>query len=114
MRLRREALGRPIDEIAADSDISAVTWSRIEHGRTVRGLSYGAVDKSLGWAEGSAAAFLQNGTPPRTAGPVGPPDRDDMQAELMEAIRADPELAKAVHRVIFGPRAGDELGKRDR
>jgi len=53
VRRRRESLGLTIDQAADAGTISPVTWSRVELGRTVRGLSYGAVDTVLSWSEGA-------------------------------------------------------------
>lgn len=64
VRRRRESLGLTIDQAADAGTISPVTWSRVELGRTVRGLSYGAVDAVLSWAEGACKRFLADGTEP--------------------------------------------------
>lgn len=56
---RREALGLTIDQASELAPMSPVTWSRVEAGRSVRGLTYGAVDDVLGWAENSCTRFIK-------------------------------------------------------
>lgn len=87
VRRRRERLGKSIDSAAADGKVSPVTWSRVELGRKVRRLSYGAVDRVLDWPEGACVDFLDSGKEPPelTAAPAEPPARD-MVAELRRRI----------------------------
>jgi transcriptional regulator with XRE-family HTH domain len=63
VRRRRERLGMSIDEAADAGGVSPVTWSRVELGRKVRRLSYGAVDRVLNLPPGACIDFLQSGEP---------------------------------------------------
>lgn len=99
VRRRRTFLGLTIDEAAERGKLSPVTWARVEQGKKVRDLTYGAVDRVLGWASGSAHAVLDGGepaiaedatrTPALTALPGGRPDITDLQAAERQ-IRALP------------------------
>lgn len=63
VRERRLELGLAIKRAAAQAGMSKDTWTRIERGETVRGMSYAKVDTTLGWAVGSCEAILRGSEP---------------------------------------------------
>jgi len=64
VRQRREVLRLSIDEAAARAPMAATTWTRVEQGKAVRGLTFSGVDKVLSWNEGACKAFLASGIRP--------------------------------------------------
>lgn len=87
VRARREALGLTIDQAAARADnMSPTTWSRVEAGKTVRGLTYGGVDKVLRWVPGSCTRFLHEGVEPEENAALTLPPRKSGSLTTMELI----------------------------
>jgi len=44
------------------------TWTRVEQGKRVRGLTLPGIDRVLGWAENASRDFLSGGPDPAAAG----------------------------------------------
>lgn len=91
VRRRREAFGLTIDQAAVRGEMSAVTWTRVEHGKKVRGLTYSGVDRVLMWKPGSCAEFLLRGAEPV---PIGPLSADEA-ADAITEERMDAALREA-------------------
>lgn len=82
VRLRREARGLSIDQAAELGTMSPVTWSRVEQGKKVRGLTYGAVDDVLSWPEGACKEFLASETEPVPVVRRDPNVRGDDESQI--------------------------------
>lgn len=93
VRRRREARGLTIDEAAGLAPMSPVTWARVEHGKRVRGLAYGAVDDVLGWQEGACYAYLATGDEPTPVVERDPDVRGEDETDL-EWMDRQYELSK--------------------
>lgn len=52
------------DKAAGVGRMSAVTWTRVETGETVRDLSYIGVSKALGWTDSSCIDYIERGAEP--------------------------------------------------
>lgn len=87
VRRRRERLGMSIDTAAEMGPVSPTTWSRVELGRKVRRLSYGAVDRVLKWPEGACMDFLQSGIEPRAVISDDPPTTRQLVDELSDKLK---------------------------
>lgn len=59
----REARRLSIDNAADAAPMSPVTWSKVERGERVRGLTYAGIEKVLGWAPGSVDRIFDGGEP---------------------------------------------------
>lgn len=64
VRQRRELLGLSIDEAASRAPMGPTTWTRVEQGKPVRGLTLPGIDRVLGWAENASRDFLSGGPEP--------------------------------------------------
>jgi transcriptional regulator with XRE-family HTH domain len=64
VRQRRELLGLSIDEAASRAPMGPTTWTRVEQGKRVRGLTLPGIDRVLGWAENASRDFLSDGLEP--------------------------------------------------
>jgi transcriptional regulator with XRE-family HTH domain len=102
VRRRREDLGLTIDQAAELASLSPVTWSRVEFGRAVRGLTYAAVDHVLEWTSGSSRTILEGGEARILSSieveiskeDASDPDYGDDFEERVDAIRHDPMARK--------------------
>jgi transcriptional regulator with XRE-family HTH domain len=106
VRRRRQALGLTIDDAAEEGGVSPTTWSRVELGRPVRGLTYGVVDRVLRWSEGSAEAILDGGTESLDEDPRRSPADDDLDARI-DRIRRNPEARKRLRDLLVAARLGE-------
>lgn len=64
VRQARLAVGMTIDEAAESVRMSPVTWIRVESGKTVRPLTYSAIERALNWKAGSIDLLVREGTAP--------------------------------------------------
>jgi transcriptional regulator with XRE-family HTH domain len=76
VRNAREGLRLSVDTAADRSEMSPVTWGRVEKGLTVRTLTYAGIEPIFGWERGSIAGFL--------AGGPSPVVEDEGQASLVD------------------------------
>ncbi|MFC5750577.1 helix-turn-helix domain-containing protein [Actinomadura rugatobispora] len=67
VRQRRLRLGLSIGKAAKEAPMSPTTWSRVEHGGTVRELAYSSIDAVLKWREGACERYLRDGEEPEAA-----------------------------------------------
>lgn len=89
-----------MDEVAATAKVSRTTVFNLENGRTLRGLSYAAIEAVLGWTPGSSHDFLDGGRDPEVRVVVPsvpePEIRPGTPEETIELVRewatADPDL----------------------
>lgn len=58
---RRTALNLSIKAAATLAPMSPITWTRVENGQHVRGLTYAGIDRVLRWEPGSASDVLAGG-----------------------------------------------------
>jgi transcriptional regulator with XRE-family HTH domain len=88
VRTARQWAGLTIEEAARRGGLSPVTWARVEKGAAVRGLTYAAIERALGWASGAVDAVLAGAEPVIDAfmTPGGDP--------LIEEIWANPDLTE--------------------
>lgn len=63
VKSRREQRRLSIDNAADAAPMSPVTWSKVERGERVRGLTYAGIEKVLGWLPGSVETVLDGGEP---------------------------------------------------
>lgn len=74
-RRRQNALRLTIVEAAATASMSPTTWGQVENARPVRKGTYSAIDRVLGWSNGTCWAVLTEGAhEPQVGSPTdGPP-----------------------------------------
>lgn len=94
VRLNRLNRGLSIDDAANSAGMSPVTWTRVERGQSVRGLTYAGVENVFGWMPGAMTRFLEAGaTPAPTRDEVRPVSRAK-EDPLIAEIWADPALTE--------------------
>lgn len=71
-RARRESLRITLEEVYEDTGLTPTTQSRIESGKSVRGISYAKYEDGIFWSKGSCWRFLDRGEEPAEVQP--PPD----------------------------------------
>ena len=60
---RRRALALTVDAASEQAGVSPTTWTNLEKGKPVRGLSAAAIERVLGYRDGAFDAFVNAGTP---------------------------------------------------
>lgn len=65
---RRVDLGWPRDRAARESTVTITTYMRVETGQSVRDVTYGKIERALGWAAGSCLAILEGAEAAQLAG----------------------------------------------
>lgn len=112
VRRRRIDLGLSIDDArAAAGGMSATTWSRVEKGQTVRGLTYGGVDQALKWTSGSSEETLTGGEPT----PLEDRDlADPARATDQLTVEREPDIHEIARRLAERVRWIEEDRERDR
>ena len=116
---RRAHLDKTQAEAATDGGVSLAVWSLLENGRSTsaRPRTLAAVDRALGWAQGSARTILDGGEARLSDASSHQPDPDDdpagalsadelarRRAEVEAELEADERLAwLAAHRGEVSP-----------
>jgi hypothetical protein len=64
VRKQREGERLSVDVVAERAAMSAVTWTKVERGQPVRGLTYAGIEIAFGWERGAINDYLTGGPSP--------------------------------------------------
>lgn len=79
------------DAAAEQGDLSAVTWTRVETGQTVRPLTYVGIDHALDWVSGSCSRFLATGESPALKSEASKAEWDALMNGMKPSVAPVPD-----------------------
>ncbi|PNE37280.1 hypothetical protein [Streptomyces noursei] len=128
VRRRRVELELNKIDVANGAEITIRTYMKIEDAKPVRDVTYGKIEKALGWAPGSSREVLQGGQPAvveyLTGDTVASPVTEaELEADVAQAVTnaavavtdslSASEIRKLKQAVIEELRRSGRLPKRD-
>lgn len=102
---RRVKLGLHKAQAAQAAGLTITTYMRVEHGQSVRDVTYAKIETALGWAAGACVAVLEGATEAQEAGEVVGGVRFAPASDVEDGVR------KAVHNAVLATMPDVTAGK---